>query len=151
MPETTLTVIGNLTADPEMRFTPSGSAVANCTIASTPRYFDKQAGNWKDGEALFLRCQVWDQHAEHVVETLGKGARVVAHGRLRARSFQTSTGENRTTWELVVDEIGPSLRYATATVNKVQRSQPSQQSTQSGEPWSRPATAPAGANDDPPF
>lgn len=143
MPETPITVIGNLTADPELRFTPSGAAVANFTIASTPRYFDKQASSWKDGEALFQRCQVWDQHAEHVTETLGKGTRVLAHGRLRSRTFQTRNGENRTNVELIVDEIGPCLRYATATVHKVQRSQSQQTEAApsgSGDPWSRPAT-----------
>lgn len=149
MPETTLTVIGNLTADPEMRFTPSGAPVANFTIASTPRYFDKQAGSWKDGEALFMRCQVWDQHAEHVVETLTKGAYVVAHGRLRSRTFQTSTGDNRTTWELTVDEIGPALRYATATIKKAERSAGSKSSEQ--DPWTRPAPTAASTEQEPPF
>lgn len=149
MPETLITVVGNLTADPDLRFISSGQAVANFTIASTPRYFDKQAGEWKDGEALFQRCQVWGQYAENVAETLGKGSRVVAQGRLRSRTYQTKDGENRTSVELVVDEIGPSLRYATATVNKAQRSQaqPAQsayQSAQGGDPWSR-------STDEPPF
>lgn len=120
--ETVITVVGNLTADPELRFTPSGAAVANFTIASTPRTFDRQSGEWKDGEALFLRCNIWRQAAENVAETLTRGMRVVAQGRLRQRSFDTKEGEKRTVVELEVDEIGPALKYATAKVNKVSRS-----------------------------
>jgi single-strand DNA-binding protein len=123
--ETTLTVIGNLTSDPELRFTPSGSAVANFTIASTPRTF--KDGERKDGEALFLRCSVWKEAAENVSETLTKGMRVVAQGRLKSRSYETKEGEKRTVMELEVDEIGPSLRYASATVNRTQRGDNSSQ------------------------
>ena len=120
--ETVITVVGNLTADPELRFTPSGAAVANFTVASTPRTFDRQSGEWKDGEALFLRCNVWRQPAENVAESLTRGMRVMVSGRLRQRSFETREGEKRTVVELEVDEVGPSLRYATAKVNKVSRS-----------------------------
>jgi single-strand DNA-binding protein len=119
--DTILTVVGNLTADPELRFTPSGAAVANFTVASTPRTFDRQTNEWKDGEALFLRCNIWRQAAENVAESLTRGARVVVTGRLKQRSFETKEGEKRTVVELEVDEIGPSLRYATAKVNKVSR------------------------------
>jgi len=119
--ETVITVIGNLTGDPELRFTPSGAAVANFTVASTPRTLDRQSGEWKDGEALFLRCNIWRQAAENVAESLTRGARVVVQGRLKQRSFETKEGEKRTVVELEVDEIGPSLRYATAKVNKVSR------------------------------
>ncbi|MFD9889564.1 single-stranded DNA-binding protein [Amycolatopsis sp. NPDC059027] len=119
--DTVITVIGNLTSDPELRFTPSGAAVANFTVASTPRTLDRQTGEWKDGEALFLRCNIWRQAAENVAESLTRGARVVVQGRLKQRSFETKEGEKRTVVELEVDEIGPSLRYATAKVNKVSR------------------------------
>jgi single-strand DNA-binding protein len=119
--ETTLTVVGNLTADPELKFTQSGAAVASFTVASTPRYLDKDSGQWKDGDALFLRCNVWRQVAENVAESLFRGSRVLVTGRLRQRSFETREGEKRTVLELEVDEIGPSLRYATAKVNKVSR------------------------------
>ncbi|BCW86636.1 hypothetical protein NicSoilE8_43090 (plasmid) [Arthrobacter sp. NicSoilE8] len=119
--ETTITVIGNLTNDPELRFTPSGSAVANFTIASTPRTFDRQASEWKDGETLFLRASVWREMAENVAESLTKGTRVIASGRLKSRSYETKEGDNRTVIELEVDEIGPSLRYANARVNRTQR------------------------------
>ncbi|MBN9098952.1 MAG: single-stranded DNA-binding protein [Pseudonocardia sp.] len=119
--ETVITVVGNLTADPELRFTPSGAAVANFTVAATPRIFDRQSGEWKDGEALFMRCNVWRQAAENVAETLTRGMRVMATGRLKQRSFETREGEKRTVVELEVDEVGPSLKYATAKVNKVSR------------------------------
>ena len=119
--DTVITVIGNLTADPELRFTQSGVAVASFTIASTPRMFDRQANEWKDGEALFLRCSIWRDAAENVAESLEKGTRVVAQGRLKQRSFTDREGQNRTSIELDVDEIGPSLKYATAKPNKVQR------------------------------
>jgi len=119
--DTVITVIGNLTSDPELRFTPSGAAVANFTVASTPRTLDRASGEWKDGEALFLRCNIWRQAAENVAESLTRGARVVVQGRLKQRSFETKEGEKRTVVELEVDEIGPSLRYATAKVNKVSR------------------------------
>jgi single-strand DNA-binding protein len=120
--DTTITVVGNLTADPELRFTPSGAAVANFTVASTPRIYDRQSGEWKDGEALFLRCNIWREAAENVAESLTRGARVIVTGRLKQRSFETREGEKRTVVEVEVDEIGPSLRYATAKVNKASRS-----------------------------
>lgn len=157
--ETVITVVGNLTADPELRFTPSGAAVANFTVASTPRTFDRASGEWKDGEALFLRCSIWRQAAENVAETLTRGMRVVVQGRLRQRSFETKEGEKRTVVEMEADEIGPSLRYATAKVNKVSRggggggfggggSQPAD------DPWG--SAPPAGSSsggfsDEPPF
>lgn len=119
--DTTITVIGNLTADPELRFTQSGVAVASFTIASTPRTFDKQSNEWKDGEALFMRCSIWRDAAENVAESLEKGSRVIAQGRLKQRSFTDREGHQRTSIELDVDEIGPSLKYATAKPNKVQR------------------------------
>ena len=119
--ETPITVVGNLTADPELRFTPSGAAVANFTVASTPRQFDRQSNDWKDGETLFMRCSVWREAAEHVSESLHRGDRVIATGRLVSRSWQTQEGENRTVMEMQVDEVGPSMRYATATVTKAQR------------------------------
>ena len=119
--DTLITVVGNLTADPELRFTPSGAAVANFTVASTPRQFDKQSGEWKDGEALFMRCNIWRQAAENVAETLTRGSRVIVSGRLKQRSYETREGEKRTVVELEVEEVGPSLRYATAKVNKVSR------------------------------
>ncbi len=116
--ETIITVIGNLTADPELRYTQGGLAVANFTIASTPRTFDRQSNDWKDGEALFLRASVWREFAENVAGTLSKGSRVIATGRLKQRSYETKEGEKRTSIELEVDEIGPSLRYATAQVTR---------------------------------
>jgi single-strand DNA-binding protein len=120
--DTVITVIGNLTSDPELRWTPSGAAVANFTIASTPRTLDRQTQEWKDGEALFLRCSVWREAAENVAESLTRGSRVMAQGRLKQRSFETKEGEKRTVIEMEVDEIGPSLRYATATVSRAARS-----------------------------
>jgi single-strand DNA-binding protein len=120
--ETTITVIGNLTDDPELRFTPSGAAVAKFRVASTPRTLDRNSGEWKDGEPLFLQCNVWRQVAENVAESLHRGARVIVSGRLRQRSYETREGEKRTVMELEVDEIGPSLRYATAKVQKMSRS-----------------------------
>jgi single-strand DNA-binding protein len=169
--DTVITVIGNLTADPELRFTPSGAAVANFTVASTPRMFDRQTNEWKDGEALFLRCNIWREAAENVAESLTRGARVIVSGRLKQRSFETREGEKRTVVELEVDEIGPSLRYATAKVNKASRSggggggfgggggasrQPAQASgggAASEDPWgSAPASGSfAGGDDEPPF
>ena len=170
--DTVITVIGNLTADPELRFTPSGAAVANFTVASTPRTFDRQTNEWKDGEALFLRCNIWREAAENVAESLTRGARVIVSGRLKQRSFETREGEKRTVVELEVDEIGPSLKYATAKVNKASRSggggggfgggggasrQPAAQSSGGGaaseDPWgSAPASGSfAGGDDEPPF
>ena len=119
--DTIITIVGNLTADPEMRFTPSGAAVASFTVASTPRTFDRQAGEWKDGETLFMRCSIWRDAAENVAESLTKGTRVIAQGRLVQRSFTTREGENRTVVEMQVDEIGPSLRYAKAQVTRQPR------------------------------
>ncbi|MEV0028962.1 single-stranded DNA-binding protein [Nocardia sp. NPDC050793] len=119
--DTVITVIGNLTADPELRFTPAGQAVANFTVASTPRVFDRNTNEWKDGEALFLRCNIWREAAENVAESLTRGARVIVSGRLKQRSYETREGEKRTVVELEVDEVGPSLRYATAKVNKASR------------------------------
>ena len=116
--DTIITVTGNLTSDPELRFTPNGAAVANFTIASTPRKFDRQANEFKDGETLFMRCSVWREAAENVAESLQKGAAVIAQGRLESRSYETKEGEKRTVTELAVDEIGPNLRRATAQVTK---------------------------------
>jgi single-strand DNA-binding protein len=119
--DTVITVVGNLTADPELRFTPSGAAVANFTVASTPRSFDKNTNEWKDGEALFLRCSVWRQAAENVAESLQRGTAVIVQGRLKQRSYETKEGEKRTVYELDVDEVGPSLKWATAKVTKASR------------------------------
>ncbi len=116
--ETQITLVGNLTADPELRFTPSGAAVANFTVASTPRTFDRQSGEWRDGDAMFLNCSVWRQAAENVAESLTKGMRVVVQGRLKSRSYETREGERRTVFEVEVEEIGPSLRYASAKVTR---------------------------------
>lgn len=120
--DTVITVIGNLTGDPELRFTPNGAAVANFTIASTPRNFDRASGEWKEGETLFLRASVWREAAENVAETLKKGMRVIAQGRLKSRSYETKEGERRTSMELEIEEIGPSLRFASANVSRNQRS-----------------------------
>ncbi|HVE98632.1 MAG TPA: single-stranded DNA-binding protein [Mycobacteriales bacterium] len=163
--DTTITIIGNLTDDPELRFTPNGAAVANFTVASTPRFLDKTTNEWKDGDALFLRCSIWRQAAENVAESLTRGARVIVQGRLKQRSYETKEGEKRTVYEVEVDEVGPSLKYATAKVNKIQRNgggggfgggAPSggggfggQSSAPVEDPW---ASAPAAvASDEPPF
>ncbi len=119
--DTVITIVGNLVDDPELRFTPSGAAVAKFRIASTPRFMDKQTNEWKDGESLFLSCNVWRQAAENVAETLQRGMRVIVQGRLKQRSYETKEGEKRTVYEIEVDEVGPSLRSATAKVNKTQR------------------------------
>ena len=132
--ETITTVVGNLTADPELRFTPSAATVANFTVASTPRTFDRQSGEWKDGDALFMRCTIWRDAAEHVAESLTRGDRVVVQGRLRQRSFETRDGDKRTVVELEVDEIGPSLRYATAKVTKASRTRAESSCRGSDEP-----------------
>ena len=116
--ETPITLVGNLTADPELRFTPSGAAVANFTVASTPRTFDRQSNEWRDGDAMFLNCAVWRQPAENVAESLQKGMRVIVQGRLKSRSYETREGEKRTVFEVDVDEVGPALRYATAKVTR---------------------------------
>ena len=160
--DTVITVVGNLTADPELRFTPSGAAVASFTIASTPRQFDRNTNEWKDGEALFLRCSIWRQAAENVAESLQRGMRVVAQGRLKQRSFETREGEKRTVIELDVDEVGPSLRYATAKVNRTQRGSSSGGFGSSGsgggdavdDPWGTPPPPSGGGggfSDEPPF
>ncbi len=119
--ETPITIIGNLTADPELRFTPSGAAVANFTVASTPRTFDRQNNEWKDGETLFMRCSVWREQAENVAESLHRGYRVIVSGRLVSRSWETAEGDKRTVMEMQADEVGPAMKYATAKVNKTQR------------------------------
>jgi single-strand DNA-binding protein len=154
--DTQITVVGNLVDDPELRFTPSGAAVANFRIASTPRTFDKQANEWKDGEALFLSCSVWRQAAENVAESLQKGMRVVVQGNLRSRQYETREGEKRTVFEIQVDEVGPSLKYATAKVTRTQRQggssygggqQGGQGAPSDNDPWATPAPgqwAPAG-------
>ena len=137
--DTVITLVGNLTADPELRFTPSGAAVANFTVASTPRTFDRQSNEWKDGETLFIRCSIWRDAAENVAESLARGTRVIVQGRLKSRSYETKEGEKRTVFELDVDEIGPSLRSATAKVNRTQRSGGAQGGGgwggQSDDPW----------------
>jgi len=164
--ETVITVVGNLVSDPELRFTNSGAAVASFRIASTPRSFDRQSGEWKDGEALFLTCSVWRQAAENVAESLQRGSRVIVQGRLKQRTYETREGEKRTVVELEVDEVGPSLRYATAKVQKMARSgggsgggYGASSSGPSDDPWA--SAAPAGASqssggggnfdDEPPF
>lgn len=119
--DTTLCIVGNLTADPELHSTANGHAVANFTVASTPRKFDKATDKWVDGDALFMRCSIWRDAAEHVAESLVRGARIIVQGRLKQRSFETKEGEKRTVVELDVDEVGPSLRYATAKVQKMDR------------------------------
>lgn len=150
--ETILTVVGNLTADAELRFTPSGAAVANFTVASTPRNFDRQSGEWKDGQALFMRCNVWRQTAENVAETLTRGMRVMVTGRLVQRSFETREGEKRTVVELEVDEVGPSLKYATAKVNRVSRGSDAPRTSGysgSDDPWgAAPPPSPGFSADD---
>lgn len=157
--ETVITIIGNLTADPEMRTTRNGATVANFSIAATPRVFDKQSNQWVDGEALFLRCTAWRDLASHCVQTLRKGMRVIAQGRLQQRSYQAQDGSNRTVIEMTVDEIGPSLKYATAQVQKMQSGgyqgnangggyqQPQQAQQQSQAPADDPWGAPAGEPD----
>ena len=150
-----VTIVGNLTNDPELRFTPSGAAVASFTVASTPRVLDKATNEWKDGEALFMRCSVWRQYAENVAESLTKGARVIVTGRLKQRSYETREGEKRTVVEMDVDEVGPALKYATAKVNKVSRggggfSDSPSSAAPSDDPWSSGPSSGAGF-DEPPF
>ena len=164
--DVTITVVGNLTDDPELRFTPSGAAVARFRVASTPRFLDRQTNEWKDGEPLFLQCQVWRQAAENAAESLHRGARVIVTGRLRQRSYETREVEKRTVMELEVDEVGPSLRYATAKVQKMSRSSGGgfgsgggggQGGGMSDDPWASAVPAPAGGgagssfDDEPPF
>lgn len=145
--ETVITVVGNLTSDPELRYTQNGLAVANFTIASTPRNFDRAANEWKDGDALFLRASVWREFAEHVAGSLTKGSRVIASGRLKQRSYETKEGEKRTSFELEIDEIGPSLRYATASLTRAQSSSRGGATATggTGEPWAPSAPAASGA------
>lgn len=175
--DTNITVVGNIVADPELRFTPAGAAVANFRVASTPRRYNSQTNQWEDGEAMFLTCNVWRQAAENVAETLSKGMRIIVSGRLKQRSFQTREGENRTVFEIDVDEVGPSLKYATAQVNRNPREggnfsgggqqQRSNSSNQGGfggqqqqqnqapadDPWNSapPAGGFGGADSEPPF
>ena len=163
--DTTITLIGNLVDDPELRFTPSGAAVAKFRVASTPRFLDKQTNEWKDGESLFLQCQIWRQAAENVAESLTKGMRVILSGRLKQRSYETKEGEKRTVFEVEVDEVGPSLRNATAKVTKTTRaggsggfSAPAAADSFTEDPWAAAASStPAGGGwgtsttDEPPF
>ena len=165
--DTTITMIGNLVDDPELRFTPSGAAVAKFRVASTPRYLDKTTNEWKDGESLFLQCQIWRQAAENVAESLTKGMRVILSGRLKQRSYETKEGEKRTVFEVEVDEVGPSLRNATAKVTRAQRAGGtgggfSAPATTGGEsfnddPWAAASTTSAGGgwatttSEEPPF
>lgn len=164
--ETTITICGNLVDDPELRFTNSGAAVASFRVASTPRTFDKQSGEWKDGESLFLSCSVWRQYAENVAESLTRGMRVIVQGRLKQRSFETREGEKRTVFEVDVEEVGPALRSATAKVTKTQRQggggfggapsapqggySPAQAPQQQGDPWGQ-GGRPGFGDDQPPF
>ena len=148
MNETTITIVGNLTADPELRYTQNGLAVANLTIASTPRHFDKTKNEYVDGEALFLRASVWREFAEHVAGSLTKGSRVIATGRLKQRSYETKEGEKRTSIELDVDEIGPSLRYATAQVTRAASSTGATPAAPAEAQW---ATSAPAATDTPPY
>ena len=163
--DTVITVIGNLTSDPELRFTQSGAAVASFTVASTPRMFDKQSGDWKDGDALFLRCSIWRQAAENVAESLTRGMRVIVSGRLRQRSYETKEGEKRTVYEIEADDVGPSLRNASAKVNRASRNgagggRPSGGQGGSGgsggsgggetDPWASDGSG-SGYTDEPPF
>ncbi|KRV47548.1 single-stranded DNA-binding protein [Wenjunlia vitaminophila] len=144
--ETPITVIGNLTSDPELKFTDSGAALAKFTVASTPRSYDKDTGQWKDGTAAFFRCAAWRSLAEHVAESLTKGSRVVVSGRMRQHNWTTPEGENRSMLAIEVDDIGASLRFTTVTIG----GKPAASPTPSDDPWANPApTAPTGA--EPPF
>jgi single-strand DNA-binding protein len=145
-----VTIVGNLTNDPELRFTPSGAAVASFTVASSTRVLDKQTNEWKDGDTTFLRCNVWRQYAENVAESLQRGMRVIVNGRLKQRSYETKEGEKRTVYEVEVDDVGPALRYATAKVTKVSRGGPGAgggfgggDTTSADDPWSTPAAGSA--------
>ncbi len=155
--ETDITVVGNLVDDPELRFTPSGAAVANFRIASTPRTLDRQTNEWKDGDALFLSCSVWRQAAENVAESLQRGMRVVVQGRLKSRQYETREGEKRTVFEIEVEEVGPSLKYATAKVTRTTRQGAGGGYSGGGgggatqdDPWGAPGVGGAPA-DEPPF
>ena len=150
--ETTITIVGNLTDDPELRFTPSGAAVANFRVASTPRYLDKTSGEWRDGDPLFLACNIWRDPAENVAESLKRGSRVIVTGRLRQRSYETKEGEKRTVFEVEVDEVGPSLRNATAKINRISRGggAPQGAAAPASDDWgASAATVPS--SDEPPF
>ena len=157
--DTNITMIGNLVNDPELRFTPSGAAVAKFTVASTPRYLDKNTNEWKDGDSLFLNCQIWRQAAENVAESLTRGMRVIVSGRLKQRSYETKEGEKRTVFEVEVDEVGPSLRNATAKVTKTNKGggsfTPASETTSAEDPWSAAPVgggwSSAGSDDQPPF
>ncbi len=158
--ETTITVVGNLTADPDLRFLPAGAAVASFTVASTPRAYDKNSGEWKDGDALFLRASVWRQYAENVAESLTKGQRVIVTGRLKQRSYEDREGIKRTVVELDVEEVGPALRFATAKVVKAARASTATAGQGASDPFATPAPAGVGAgsgtwdgghSDEPPF
>jgi single-strand DNA-binding protein len=165
--DTTITIIGNLVADPELRYTPTGQAVATFRVASTPRYMDRNTNEWKDGDSLFLSCNVWRQAAENVAESLQRGMRVIVSGRLRQRSYETKEGEKRTVYEVEVDEVGPSLRNASAKVIRSTRSGagsgfggPSGQGGQGGygggarpadDPWAADSAGDNGFSDEPPF
>lgn len=159
--DTIITVVGNLTGDPELRFTPAGAAVANFTVASTPRTFDRQSNEWKDGDTLFMRCSIWREAAENVAESLTKGMRVIAQGRLVQRSYETREGEKRTVVELQVDEVGPSMRYASAKVTRAQRSggggggfnASGGGQSANDDPWATagPASSGGSFSDEPPF
>jgi single-strand DNA-binding protein len=154
-----VTIVGNLTADPELRFTPSGQAVANFTVASTTRLLDRQTNEWRDGDTVFMRCAVWRQYAENVAESLTRGARVIVTGRLKQRSYETKEGEKRTVVELDVDDVGPALKNATAKVTKVARQGGGGGGgfgAPSDDPWatpaeSTPASSGGGSFDEPPF
>jgi single-strand DNA-binding protein len=156
--DTVITLVGNLVDDPELRFTPNGQAVAKFRIASTPRFMDKATNEWKDGESLFLTCNVWRQAAENCAESLTRGMRVIVQGRLKQRSYETKEGEKRTVFEVEVDEVGPSLRSATAKVVKAARGPGggggygggSSGGAPADDPWSTPAAA-SGFSDEPPF
>jgi single-strand DNA-binding protein len=143
--DTTITIVGNCCGDPELRYTPAGQAVASFTVASTPRHRDSQSGEWRDGDALFLRCNVWRQAAENVAESLTRGSRVIVQGRLRQRSYTTKDGEERTVYELEVDEVGPSLKWASAKITKTARSSGGNSggAARADDPWA--------SSDEPPF
>ena len=150
--DTQITIIGNLCGDPELRYTPTGQAVANFRVASTPRFMDRQTNEWKDGDSLFLTCNVWRQAAENVAESLTRGMRVIVSGRLRQRSYETKEGEKRTVYEVEVDEVGPSLKNASAKVVRAERSRPSgQQQRPADDPWSAEPHADSSFADKPPF
>ena len=139
--DTTVTVVGNLTADPELRFTPSGAAVANFTVASTPRTFDRQSNEWKDGDTLFLPCSIWRDAAEHCAESLTKGTRVIVTGRLKQRSYDDREGNKRTIYEVEVEEVGPSLTWATARVTRSGQQQAKPRQQRAADPWAGPSSS----------